>query len=493
MIRSLPVLASLAAAASCHPASTSATHQAIGGEVSILDFGADPTAPDNRAAIQAALTAAAGGTVHVPAGTWVVGRAGAGYLCLSIPAGTTLVGDDRTASVIQMAASIGASVRLLQPGPGGSNPPATPGVVIRNLTLDGNKAAQTADEHRAGVFASNAPGLRIEHVTAQNFTGDGFYVYNHSDSVAIADVMATGNDRDGIVFGGGTTGGAVTASTFTGNRVQQFDTEGGAVANLTVSGNVIDGAGSNDYAMTMTGGSATARSSGWLVSGNTINGGLELVWIDASLVTLNHGVNVTTKPAVTLWRTTNDISFTGNNFTNTQTTVANSAVVYIAGTGTGSATTGFVARGNVLTATGHPSTFGYRVEGAVSVEIWDDIISGPGVTSPGAAGIWFRATNIAADFQLARVVHATIRNFGALGISVSGNGSARLNRLELAYNTFDDSAGTMRTAISPDADRVHAAKDVCLVANVLSGGCATLLAAVPVGTRSAWGDEWVQP
>jgi hypothetical protein len=464
--------------------------------VSITDFGAIPDdGIDDRAAIQAALTATVGGIVHVPAGRFTVGRAGNGFLCLSIPAGTTLVGDDRNASAIEMAPGTAASVRLLQPGPGGSNPPAAADVVIRNLTLDGNKAAQTADEHRAGVFASNAPGLHIEHVTARNFTGDGFYLYNHTDSATVLDVLATGNDRDGIVFGGGTSGGTVSGSTFSGNRVQQFDTEGGKVDNLTVTGNTIDGSGSNDYAMTATGGSATNRSSGWTISNNTINGGLELLWIENTLVTLNHGVNATTKPAVTLWRTTNNITLTGNSFTNTNTVQANNAVVYIAGTGTGSATTGFVAQGNAWTANGHPSMFGYRISGAVSIEIRDDVIQGGGVAYPGAAGIWLSATNGIEDFQLARIWHNTIRNFGALGITVSGNSTARLDVLDIAYNTFDDGSmvPTMRTAMNVDTDRVHAAKDIRIVGNAISGGCTTLLASTPVGTWSAWGDRWMLP
>lgn len=478
------------------PAVGSITQHAGQLEVSIVDFGAIPDdGLDDRVAMQAALDAAAGGIVHVPVGHWSASRAGNGFLCLSIPAGTTLIGDDRAGSVIEQMPSVAGSVRLLQPGHGGSNPPATPDVTIENLTLDGNRSQQTADEHRAAVFASNAPGLHLLHVTAQNFTGDGFYLYNHTDNATVTDVLATGNDRDGIVFGGGTTGGVVSGSTFAGNRVQQFDTEGGAVANLTVSGNVIDGTGSNDYAMTATGGSSTARSSGWLISGNTINGGLELLWIDSTLVTLNHGVNSTTKPSVTLWRTTNDVHFTGNNFLDTQTLTINSAIVYIAGTGTGSATSGFVAKGNVLTATGHPSMFGYRIEGAVSVEIWDDVITGPGLASPGAAGVFLRATNTVADFQLALVMHNTVRNFGALGMTIGGNGAARLDVLEVAYNTFDDSSvvPTMKTALSLDTDRVHAAKDVRVVGNVLSGGCATALAATPVGVWSAWGDRWMQP
>src|SRR5262249_45140860 len=157
--------------------------------------------------------------------------------------------------------------------------------------------------------------------------------------------------------------------------------------------------------------------------------------------------------------------------------------------GTGSATTGFVAHGNVLTATGAPSTFGYRIEGAISVEISDDVITGPGVASPGAAAVWVRATNQNEDFQLARLVHNTFRNFGALGVTVAGSTTAKLDVLELTANTCDDTAGSMLSCISADADRLHAAKDVRLAGNVLSGGCTTMLATTPPGTSQPWGDR----
>lgn len=453
---------------------------------SVLAYGATADdGTDDRAAIQAALDAC--DEVTVPPGLFLVAGT------LHVFANRALVGESRETSVLQQFPGLGPNVRLIQPGPGQSNPPASPSVTIRDLTLDGNKLQQSADEHRAGVFASNAQGLRIEHVTARNFTGDGFYVYNHSDGVVIDDVLAEDNDRDGIVFGGGTTGGLVANSTFRGNRAQQFDTEGGKVDGLTVTGNTIDGSASNDYAFTVAGANSTARSSGWLISSNVITGGMSLTWVDDALITLNRGTNHTTKPSVSLWRTTNNVSLTANNFANTNTTQLNNAVVYIAGTGTGSATTDFVARGNVLTHSGHPSGFGYRIEGAVSVEIWDDVLIGPGVASPGAAGVYLRATNQVEDFQSARIAHTTFRNWGALGVTVAGNGTARLNRLELAYNSFEDSAGTMTRAISPDTDRAHAAKDVCIVANTLSGGCTTLLTSTPTGTWQAWGDRWTVP
>jgi hypothetical protein len=298
--------------------------------VNVREFGAvGDGVTDDRAAIQAALDSGASEVV-VPVGTYVVGR-GAGYWCLSISAGVTLRGETRDGAVLQQAPGIAGSVRLLQV--------AAAGVAIRDLTLDGNRARQTADEHRAGVFATGAPDLAIRGVTARGFTGDGFYLYLGSNNAVIDDVLATDNDRNGITFGGGTSGGTVTASRFIANAVQQFDSEpgnGNTVDGLTVRGNTIDAMGrSNDYALTISGSSSAARSRGWTVEGNVINGGIFVVSADAIAVRGNVGVNPTTKASATVYRGSDGVTIKGNRFTMTQTQVSSLGVVTVTGTGTG--------------------------------------------------------------------------------------------------------------------------------------------------------------
>jgi hypothetical protein len=139
-------------------------------------------------------------------------------------------------------------------------------------------------------------------------------------------VLATSNGRDGIVVSGGVPSGSITNSTLIGNRVQQFDSEGGTEFNLVVSGNIIDGAGSNDYAMTVSGFSDTAHSAGWVIDHNTINGGIFFVWTSNMVFSNNTGVNPTTKPAISAMRSNDALVIRGNTFTNTQTAVASSAV-----------------------------------------------------------------------------------------------------------------------------------------------------------------------
>src|SRR6185503_9588142 len=311
----------------CEEAGVAREVQSLDGStVNVRDFGAvgDGT-HDDRAAIQAALNSGAS-FVLVPNGTYAIGTLGA---CnLSIPEKVTLYGESREGAILlQLPVPVQfTSVRLLRTGPCQNNPPLTRDVTVHDLTLDGNKASQpNNDEHRAGFFATAAENVYVHHVTSRNFTGNGFYFYNNTIP-HVDHVLATGNVRDGLMLSGGVPSGSITDSTFIGNAAQQFDSEGGMEFNLVVRKNTIDGTGSNDYAMTVSGLSDAQRSGGWLIDQNTINGGVFFVWTSNMLFTSNTVMNPTTKPAVTGWRSNDGLVIRGNTLTNTQTSVASSAV-----------------------------------------------------------------------------------------------------------------------------------------------------------------------
>lgn len=466
------VLSLLTACPAAAPESVAVTN-AVLGSVNVRDYNASGDGlKDDRAAIQAAIDTGAGEIVF-PAGVYIIGR-GNGYFGLSIPAGVTLRGESRDGTVLQQAAGVGGSVRLLQV--------AAPNITIRDLTLDGDKAEQTVDEHRSGVFATGAPGLTIRGVTARNFTGDGFFLYQGSNNATIDDVLATDNDRNGITFGGGTTGGTVTASKFLGNRAQQLDSEpgnGATVDGIVLRGNTFDGAGkSADYAVTVSGSSPAARSRGWTIENNTIHGGIFVVWADAITIRDNTGTNPTTKPSATVYRTADGVAIEGNRFTMTQASAAGVGVVAVVGTGTGSAPAHVRIARNQLTATGYARSIGVRVEGASSVEITDNDIRGPGLAAAEYAGIFLRATIASEDFRSAIVRRNAISNWGAYGVLVAGNGSARMLSLDIVDNVFDDSAGTMTGAMSLD-DGTGAAKAIAISGNVVTGGVATSVVRYP--------------
>lgn len=457
--------------------------------VNIRDFGAlgDGTT-DDRFAIQAALVAGAGGDVFVPDGRYLVG-VGGGFWCLNIPPGTTLRGESQAGAVLVQAPGLPGSVRLLQ------CEHAT-GITITTLTLDGNKAGQSVDEHRAGVFATDALGLTIRDVTAQNFTGDGFYLYNGSDVAVIDGVTATDNDRNGITFGGGTTSARVTRSRFVSNKAQQFDSEpgaGGTVNGIEIAGCTLDGLGvSNDHVLTVSGSSSTVRSSKWSVHDNTINGSINVVWADDVDIYDNIGNNPTTKPAVQLWRTTNRVTIVGNRWTMTQNTVDSLAAIYIAGTGVGSISSrAYVAR-NELRVLNRAKSFGVRAEGFRDAIIEDNLIVGPGLTG-GYQGIWLHTTIAGEDVRSAIVRRNRIYDWSGQAIAISGNGAAVLRFLDITDNVFDNQAGTMTAGMSLD-DGTGCARDVRQAGNLALGGVATMVSRTPQGVWSAWGsgDRWLK-
>lgn len=451
---------------------------------SITDFGAiGDGVTDDRAAIQAALDACADGTVVVPLGTFAVGK-GAGFWCLRIPSGTRLAG---LGTLRQLP--VPASVRLLQV--------EAPGVTIDGVTLDGAKDTQTVDEHRSGVFATGAIGLVLRGVTAQNFTGDGFYIYNHSDNVTVDGVTATGNARNGLTLGGLTTGTTITGSRFAGNGAQQLDSEPGvgwAVNDVEISDCVIDVAGvSTEFALTVSGSSSTARSARWSVHDNVINGAINVVWADDVEIRGNGGVNATTHPAVTLWRTTNRVSIVGNRWTQTQNTVDSLSAIYVGGTGVGSVSSRVYVAGNVIVVLNRAKSFGVRAEGFHDLIVEDNLLVGPGLVG-GYAGIWLRATIIGDDVRSAVVRRNRVYDWGGQAVSVSGNGAAVFRLLDVSDNVFADGAGTMTAGMSLD-DGTGCARDVRQSGNMALGGVATMVARAPAGVWSAWGsgDRWLVP
>lgn len=109
---------------------------------SVKDFGAtgDGTT-DDTTAFQNALTAAAGKSLYVPAGT---------YLCtgLTIYSGTNMYGDSPTTSIIKAKGTLGASTPLLKnPNQSGTAYSYTDvGITINNIRFDGNNLGSRTAE-----------------------------------------------------------------------------------------------------------------------------------------------------------------------------------------------------------------------------------------------------------------------------------------------------------------------------------------------------------
>jgi len=91
-----------------------------------------------------------------------------------------------------------------------------------------------------------------------------------------------------------------------------------------------------------------------------------------------------------------------------------------------------------------------------------------------------RATNAAEDFERAVVRGNTVRNFGARGVSVAGNGKARLRAIEISHNEFDDDSpsAAMTTGISLD-DGAGAAQQISVDGNRCNGAVRNAVANIP--------------
>src|ERR1043165_514117 len=248
--------------------------------VNVRDLGAvGDGKTDDRAALQAALDAPGPHVVYLPNGTYLVSQAPRSYWSLVARPRTQIVGESRD-TVIKLAPDAGVSVQLLEVL-------EAPDVTVTNLTLDGAKDDQSVldtdhrpDQHRANLFAKQSPRLTLLSVTSRNATGDGVEIYDGSDDSVVVDLLATGNLRNGLTLGGGTTGGTFVSSQFVGNGAQQFDSEGAPVHNVTIRGCLFDGRRvSDDFVLTMTGMGADQMSHGWTVTDNVVNGGGLLVWI----------------------------------------------------------------------------------------------------------------------------------------------------------------------------------------------------------------------
>ncbi len=467
----------------------------------VRDYGAagDGVAP-NRIAFQGALNAAAGGTVFVPNGTYLLEQDPRQFGSLflnSMHSGTAIRGETRDGVVLRMAPGAGTSEQLIYLL-------GCADCTLENLTIEGQRAIQTVDPHRAGIFAKQSPRLRLFSVASRGFTGDGAEIYDGSDDPTVVDVELSGNGRNGLTLGGGTTGGMFTNSRFSGNDAEQFDSEGGsggpAIDHVTITDCAFDGAGpdgalvSRDFVLTMTGTSTDTRSKGWTVTHNTVNGSALILWINDVVYSHNTGINPSNKPSVYVYRSVDDITIEGNTLAASGLDAVDTiapAIVEVIGTNTFQCAQRVRIIGNTL-STALPQ-FGITGICAHNLTIENNVIYGAGVAHYDA-GINLRTTRATEPMEDVRVARNQIYNFGWRGLRVGGNGNAVLGRLVISDNIFGDTgSGAMSTALDLN-DGTNAARDVTAYGNTMSGGTTTLLVHPPGGIPALWGDglRWRQ-
>lgn len=158
------------------PASASATTTAV----SVVDYGATGNdTSDDTAAFQAAIDAVtAGGTVNIPAGTYVLGQ-----IRVAKPMTIAGVGDT---SIMKLRNAANQTLLAIN---------NTTNVTVRDLAIDGNVANQTSG-YPHGIQFSGTTDSFVTRVNIRNCEKSGVSVYDGSDRVSVTNSTFDNNEND---------------------------------------------------------------------------------------------------------------------------------------------------------------------------------------------------------------------------------------------------------------------------------------------------------
>lgn len=180
----------------------------MAGIFNVFDFGATPDdLTDDSAAIQAAIDAAyaaGGGTVYIPAGTFIMSgdKANPSEGCIEVRSNVTLTGAGAGNTVLKLADNYNERINGMIRTPVDES---ASNVTISNLTIDGNRANNTG--HQAGIITgvkANDEGLVHENITisgveVMNCTAYGVNPHEVTYNLTIENCVSHDNGKDGFV------------------------------------------------------------------------------------------------------------------------------------------------------------------------------------------------------------------------------------------------------------------------------------------------------
>lgn len=222
---------------------TKVSYSMIAGQyVNALDFGADPTGTtDSYAALQAAVDAAQGRVVYVPAGTYLVSDTlaynAAATFGFTSP-GIKIVGDGMTKTFFDHRAANKPLIDI-DSGTHGGSYTASMGAELREFAIINTAATAGA----TGIRVLNAYEVKIDHLYIKEMTQDGIELKNglYTDDgwnmISITQCWIDSCDRWGIKADGSATR---NEGSYTYLREVFFQTNGTASANaIPPSGGMI--------------------------------------------------------------------------------------------------------------------------------------------------------------------------------------------------------------------------------------------------------------
>ncbi len=437
--------------------------------VNVCDHGAtgDGTTDDSaaiRTAIAAAVTAG-GDTVYFPNGTYLVSQDGSNAWCIDLPSNITIRGQSRAGAIIKMDDGQDGFVRPLSAY-------EQTNISISRITIDGNTANQSAEEHRAGIFLSECTECSIRSVTSHHNSGDGIDIHSFSKDITIEDCSCYDNDRSGVAInGGGQERIAIRGCLLRNNGAQQIDTEfdsGYFARDVTIEKcHLVAGSGS-DWALTISGSSVTSVSSGFVVSDNVIEGPIFVVWAVDVALTNNR---ITTQagdvaPALVVFRRS-DVRVAGNQITTNNTGYGSYASCAVEVQGVDSATDrpSVTLRDNTIVQN-TASSAGVYLNNHIDALIDNNTVKGP---STGYSGIDSRVT-VDHPSRSKVLTNNRIIDFARGVVCGSNTGTEELSNFTAHGNTFvQDENTSADVAFDLNADDKGVVKAAAMSNNSLVG------------------------
>ncbi len=199
------------------------------------DYVADGT--DDQVQINAALTAAAGGTVYLAEGTYTTHRTDNGDATIFVPNNTILAGAGN-ATLIQLG-DIDVDDNVIE----NSDTTTGAGITIRDIRIDGQRSLNTTGTQYAiyidGLGSSSSRrGGYFTNLSVNNFRSTGFR-FNNSWNNIITNNTTYNNAGSGIYIGS-TNGSIISNNTSTANTIAGISINSSSTGN-TITGNILRG------------------------------------------------------------------------------------------------------------------------------------------------------------------------------------------------------------------------------------------------------------